>query len=216
MDESAGAAPQQGDSAFAPLYGAARTLLAREGRWRSVLASHVQPQPHDLIVDMQCGGGELALLLAGLAPGARIIGVDKDAAGIARAQARAPGRSPGLAFFHAELEDIVQLMGPDTATKVVVTLTDIHRTAEKSRRLDVAREIIDPLGALFVLDYGAQRTPLMRSLRNATHALRNAPPPRPHDTVSPLIRGAGFVAVDEAASWPTPFGAVSLHRARAS
>ncbi|TPW07941.1 MAG: methylase involved in ubiquinone/menaquinone biosynthesi [Alphaproteobacteria bacterium] len=216
MEEGTGLVSRRGDSAFAPLYGAARTLLAREGRWRSVLASHVRPQPHDLIVDMPCGGGELAQLLASLAPAARILGVDENAAAIANAHARPSGRSPRLSLVHAAPGDLAQILGPRSATKVIVTLTDIHRAVEKTRRLNAAREIIDPLGALFVLDYGAQRTPLMRSLRKAAQAFRDAPPSQAHDTVAPLIRSAGFVAVEEAASWPTPLGAVSLYRARAS
>jgi trans-aconitate methyltransferase len=214
MEESVKNSAQEGQGALAALYGSARTFLAREGRWRAVLASHVQPKPHDFIVDMRCGGGELVQLLASLAPGARILGVDADADAVARAQGRTSGRSPRLGFFHAAPEDVAQLIGPESATKVIVTLTDIHRAAEKSAHLQAAREIIDPLGALFVLDYGAQRTPLMRSLRNATHALRDMR--SAHDTVAPLMRSAGFVAVDEAASWATPLGAVSVYRARAS
>ncbi len=221
MEENAGFAARRADSTpstldLSPLYGAARTLLAREGRWRAALAGHVRPQRHDLIVDMQCGSGELAQQLAGLAPEARIIGVDGDAAAIAQAQARPHGRSPRLALFHGEPEDLARILGPESATKVIVTLTDIHRPAEKARYLDAARAIIDPLGALFVLDYGAQRTPLMRGLRKAAQAFAAAPPAYAHDTVAPLIRAAGFVAVDEAASWPTPRGAISLHCARAS
>jgi ubiquinone/menaquinone biosynthesis C-methylase UbiE len=225
MEQGAGTAAQDGQAAFAPLYdaavGAARNLLARKGRWRAglaspMLASHIQPQPHDFIVHMGCGGGELVHLLANLAPAARIVGIDPDGAAIARAQARAPGRNSRLGFFHAAPEDVAQLAGPEAATKIIVTLTDIHRPAEKSLRLRAAGAVIDPLGALFVLDYGPQRTPLMRNLRNATHALRDAAPTHDRDAIAPLLRGAGFVAVDEAASWPTARGAVSLYRARAS
>lgn len=204
------------DTALASLYGAAGSLLGREGRWRGVLAGHIAPNAHDLVVDFQCGAGDLAFQLARLQPMVRVIGVDRDAALIARAQTRAADTRASLAFAHATPDDVAVMLGAATATKVIVTLTDTHRTSEKLRRLHLARAILDPLGSVFVIDYGVQRTALMRGLHNAARALRDAPPADPHDTLTPLMRAAEFVAVDETVVWPTPSGSVSLHRARAS
>lgn len=214
MAEDALRRTEQGS--LAPLYGAAHALLAREGRWRSALAGHVAPRPHDLIVDLPCGAGDLAFQLARLEPHARILGVDPDAALVARAQARRVETRARIDFACAAPEAIAALLGPATATKIIVTLTDIHRPEDKARRLELARSVIDPLGTVFVIDYGAQRTSLMRSLHNAARALRDAPPVPGHDTLTPLLRTAGFVAVDEALSWPTPSGAITLCRARVS
>jgi SAM-dependent methyltransferase len=204
------------EAAFAPLYGAAGAVLSRKGRWRSILAGHIAPKPHDLIVDFACGVGDLVLQLARLQPAARILAVDEDAEMIARAQARAAASNVAVSFVRAPAHDVSGLLRSVVATKAIVTLTDIHRPAEKMRQLELARGIIDPLGVLFVIDHGAQRTSLMRGLNNATRALRNAPAGDGRDMLTPLIRSAGFVAVEESLSWPTPSGSVSMFRARAT
>lgn len=204
------------ETSLAPLYSAARALLGRDGGGRSMLAGHIAPRPQDLIVDFGCGAGDLALQLARLQPAARIFGVDVDATLIARAQARANPANAAISFACAAPEDVPDLLRSVSATKVVLTLTDIHRPAEKLHLLALARDIIDPRGALFVIDHGAQRTALMRGLHNADRARRGAPAGDGRDMLTPLIRNAGFVAVDEALSWPTTTGSQSLFRARAS
>lgn len=198
------------------LYTAARALLSPEGRWRSILAGHIAPLPHDLIVDFACGGGDLALQLARLQPAARILGIDTNAELVARARARTTDTRATVSFVRAPPEDIPRLLRSVVATKAIVSLTDIHRPADKMRLLELARTIIDPRGMLFVIDHGAQRTTLMRSLNNAARALRDAPASDGRDMLTPLIRSAGFVAVDESLSWPTPAGSMSMFRARVS
>lgn len=207
---------QRTGSAWAPLYDAARALLSREGRWRNAIISHIAPRPHDLIVAMPCGGGELVLELARRQPFARIMAIDPDPAEIARAQARVQTPAPRLEFACARLDDVAAMLGPATATKVIVSLTDARDIDVMRKRLDLARAIIDPLGAVFVIAYGPQRSALMRSLNNAARALGEAPSPPATDALTVLLRSAGFVAVDEAAHWPTPAGSLSLYRARAS
>lgn len=202
------------DNALAPLYGAAHALLGREGRWRSILAAHIAPRAHDFVVEIGCGGGDLAHQLARLQPDARILGVDADAGAIERARARFADAGDRLHFVHASPGELPTRMEPSAATKVIVTLTDTHSPDVKLRRLALAHALLDTRGALFVVDYGVQRTNLMRNLHNAARAFREAPPAPGYDTLVPLIRTAGFVAVDEAVSWPTPSGSVSLYRAR--
>jgi hypothetical protein len=108
------------------------------------------------------------------------------------------------------------MLGPATATKVIVSLTDARDIDVMRKRLDLAHAIIDPRGAVFVIAYGPQRSALMRSLNNAARALGEAPSPPATDALTVLLRSAGFVAVDEAAHRPTPAGSLSLYRARAS
>lgn len=203
------------DNALAPLYGAAHALLGREGRWRSILAGHIAPRPHDFVVELGCGGGELAHLLARLQPEARILGIDADATLIERARARFADAGDRLRFECAPTGE-AHHVAPAVATKMVVTLTDTHSADLKMRRLALAHAMLDTRGAVFVIDYGVQRTSLMRNLHNAARAFREAPPAPTYDALVPLIRNAGFVAVDEAVSWPTPSGTVSLYRARPS
>jgi len=204
------------DHALTPLYDAARSLLGRESRWRGFLAGHIAPRAHELVVDLHCGEGDLAFQLSRLQPRARVLGIDADAASISRAQARAATMSAIVSFAQGGPETVVDVLGPSAASRVIVTLTDTHRAADKVQLLTLARSILDPLGFVFVIDYGAQRTALMRNLHRAARAIGEAGESSGLETSAAMIRSAGFVAVDEAVSWPTPSGSLSLHRARAN
>ncbi|MDX2235413.1 MAG: methyltransferase domain-containing protein [Hyphomonadaceae bacterium] len=203
-------APLTADSPLAPLYGAARSLLAREGRWRAALAGQIGPEPHDVILDIGCGAGALSMLLARMQPRAVVIGMDPRGAAIAQARARAAEVHSRAAFIACEAQDAGLHLGARTPTKIVLTLTGARGVTEKIAHMQCARQIIDPAGALHVVDYGAQRTALMQRL--SALAGRQA---GEGDTRA-LIRAAGFVAVEETATWSTASGALSLYRARAS
>lgn len=209
-------APLRAEPALAPFYDAARALLRGDGGGRSMLAGHIAPRPADLIVDFACGAGDLALQLTRLEPGARVMGFDPDPLLVARAQSRLARSNSAVSFSCAAPVEAVGLLASTYATKAIVTLKDIHRNDEKRALLSLARVVLDPRGALFVIDHGAQRTSLMRSLRNADRARRGAPAADGRDTLTPMIRDAGFVAVDETLSWPSPTGSMSLFRARVS
>src|SRR4051812_39702608 len=77
--------------------------LTREQRWRSLTALYVAPRPDEVILDVGCGTGSLARLLAEVEPRARIVGVDPDPAVLALARKKAPsvrfveGRGDALA-----------------------------------------------------------------------------------------------------------------------
>ena len=73
------APPTRTERRLAPLYDAALSLMTREGRWRQTLAEQVAPEAHDIILDVGCGAGALAILMARLQPSASIIGFDSRA-----------------------------------------------------------------------------------------------------------------------------------------
>ncbi|MDX6276827.1 MAG: hypothetical protein QOJ72_955, partial [Nocardioidaceae bacterium] len=52
--------------------------LLRERVWRELVVKQVAPRRDDVIVDVGCGTGSLALLLRRREPAAQIIGVDPD------------------------------------------------------------------------------------------------------------------------------------------
>jgi ubiquinone/menaquinone biosynthesis C-methylase UbiE len=195
---------------LSPLYDAALALLAREGRWRAALAAQIAPEPHDVILDGFCGAGALCLTLARLEPQAEIVGLDPRAGLLAQARSRAAESGLRVSFIEGAPSEAALYLGQRTPTKIVLTLIAATTAAEKVAQLQGARQIIDPSGALHVIDFGRQRTALMRGLFQAARGGVDA-----GDTAT-LIRAAGFVAVEETAAWPTASGAISLFRARAS
>lgn len=198
------------DGRLAPLYDAARAMLAREGRWRAALVNQVAPEPHDVILDIGCGAGSLAMLLVRAQPAAEVIGFDPRPGMLAQARARAAEQGLAISFVECAPRDVSLHLGARTPTKIVLSLTAVRGATVKLAQIQGARQMIDPAGVLHVIDYGAQRSALMRRLFAA---------PRdgaPEGHAPTLIRAAGFVAVEETATWSTPSGAISLYRARAS
>jgi ubiquinone/menaquinone biosynthesis C-methylase UbiE len=67
--------------------------LTRERLWRALAVMYAAPRPDDVIVDVGCGTGSLALLLSRVEPRAQIIGVDPDSDVLAVARQKAAGCS---------------------------------------------------------------------------------------------------------------------------
>jgi ubiquinone/menaquinone biosynthesis C-methylase UbiE len=150
-------------------------------------------------------------MLARMQPAADVIGLDDRPALVAQARARAAEAGVAASFLEADPADLAAHVGARTPTKIVLTLTELRSAADRLSRLQAAREVIDPAGVLHVVDFGAQHGALMPRL---SALLRG--PGAADGGPAPLIRAAGFVAVEETATWRTPAGAVSLYRARAS
>lgn len=199
-----------GESRLSTLYGAAVSLLAGDGMWRAALAARMALEPHDTVLDIGCGGGLMCLALARAQPRAQVIGIDPRPALVAQARARAAEAGVRISYVVGDVRDVSVAIGQTTPTKIVLTLTGALSTTEKLARLQGARQIIDPAGVLHVADQVTQGAALLQRLFTAV-AARDA-----GADAGPLIRAAGFVAVEETGSWMTPTGAVALHQARAS
>ena len=55
-------------------------VMTRERRWRSALLTEVAPKPGEVVVDVGCGTGTFAIMLAKAQPDACVIAVDPDEA----------------------------------------------------------------------------------------------------------------------------------------
>ena len=199
-----------GGAPTSALFEAALSLFAREGRWRAALADQIAIEGHDTLVEIGCGAGGLCIDLARRQPSAEIIGIDPRGALIARAKARAAETGARISFIAGDAADASTLVGQRTPTKIVLTLAGAQSTTEKIAQLQTLHQIIDPSGALHVIDH--RPTPM-----GVLQRWLVSPPSRTTVANAPLlIRTAGFVAVEETAAWPTPAGTITLYRARAS
>lgn len=210
--------PPLGDERLTPLYDAAIALFTREGRWRRALIEQIAPRKTDVILDIGCGTGTLACLIANAAPGATIIGVDPDTEALNRARAKAQAEGAQVEFIQGMGRHAAQLSAHWAPNKVVSSLV-LHQMslAEKRQTLIAARAALSSGGQLHVADYGQQRTPLMRQLFRTVQSLDGFENTEPNaqGVLPRLIREAGFEAVEETATLPTPTGSISLYRARA-
>ena len=218
MSSHADYVPALGRHEFTKAYDLMIALMTRERRWRRALLALVAPEPGETILDVGCGTGTLAIMLKRQAPAAQVVGVDPDNAVLQIASAKGKAAGVEVDWRHG-LGDQLPTIAPRGLDKVVSSLV-LHQCdlPVKSSILAAAYEVLRPGGALFIADYGRQRTPLMRLLFRQVQALDGFERTQPNaDGVLPaLMRGVGFANVEEVSVIPTPTGSVSIYRAERS
>ncbi|MCX4683417.1 class I SAM-dependent methyltransferase [Kitasatospora purpeofusca] len=195
--------------------------LTRERLWRSLVAMHVAPRPEDVVVDVGCGTGSLAVLLNRVEPRATVIGVDPDpeALVVARRKAAAvvvaggtPGGTPDWRIGMGD--DVAAIVGAGTADTVVSSLV-LHQCPVPMKRAVLAamHETLRPGGKLVIADYGEQRTAAMRLAFRFVQLADGKADTQPNaDGILPrLIAEAGFENVRESETVATLTGSLSLY-----
>lgn len=212
-NQSGGFTPALGHAALTPLYDAAIALMTRERAWRGAFVAQIAPKSGDVIVDVGCGTGTLALMLKRLAPGARVVGLDPDAEVLARARAKAARAGFDVCFEQGLAHDAARFA--DLGVTKIVSGLVFHQTpiAEKRAGLAAMRAALARQGEVHIADYGLQRTPLMRALfRQIQHLDGYAnTTPNARGVLPSLMTEAGFADVREIRFIPTPTGSISFY-----
>jgi ubiquinone/menaquinone biosynthesis C-methylase UbiE len=137
------------------------TQLAFGGRRRRVysrIAALSGARPGDRVLDIGCGGGYLArLLAAAVTPGGRVTGIDPSGPAVSYARRRAPGN---CSFAVGVAQD---LNLPDQAFDVVTSTLAVHHVPEAARpdAFGEMYRVLRPGGVLLVADFrpsGRRRT----------------------------------------------------------
>lgn len=206
--------PALGLRALTPLYDTAIALLTRESLWRSALVRTANLKTGEKILDVGCGTGSLAVLLAKQVPGAEVTGIDPDSDVLRQARAKARQYGVSVGFNEGFLNKaFLESHGPfDIITSSLV----FHQVPldGKAEILSMIRAGLKPGGRICIADYGLQRTPLMRFLfRRTVQTLDGVADTQPNaEGVLPiLIRRAGFADVEEVEVIPTPTGSISIY-----
>ncbi|WP_285500535.1 class I SAM-dependent methyltransferase [Actinokineospora sp. NBRC 105648] len=191
--------------------------LMRERLWRALLAMHVAARPDDVIVDVGCGTGSLALLLNRAEPEARIIGVDPDPEVLDLARGKAGADAPTLEWRVGMGDALVELLGAGSATAVVSSLV-LHQCPIGMKRAIIASmaAVLRPGGRLVIADYGLQRTCLSRLGYRVVQLADGKEDTQPNaEGVLPhLMAEAGLHDVREADVVSTITGTISIYVAR--
>jgi len=189
--------------------------LTRERLWRALVAGHVAPRPDEVILDVGCGTGSLAVVLGRMQPRAQVVGVDPDPEMLAVARRKA--EAAGVAVrWRVGLGDA--LTEPPGSMHTVVSSLVLHQcpVAVKQAVLASMFAVLRPGGRLVIADYGWQRTRLMRLAFRTVQLADGRADTQPNaDGVLPeLISGAGFHDVREVEVVPTVTGSISVYVAR--
>jgi ubiquinone/menaquinone biosynthesis C-methylase UbiE len=191
--------------------------LTRERLWRALAAMYVAPRPDDVIVDVGCGTGSLALLLARVEPRARIVGLDPDPDVLAVARRKAHAADAAVRWRVGMGDALVKLLGAGSVNTVVSSLV-LHQCPVSVKRAVLASmsAVLRPGRKLVIADYGRQRTRLMRLAFRIVQLADGKEDTQPNaDGALPgLMSDAGFRDAREAEVVATVTGSISVYVAR--
>jgi len=163
--------------------------FGRIARLRALIADRADVQPGDMILDVACGTGDLALVLGRrMGSTGRVVGIDASPEMITRARRKAQRQGVAVDFH---VEPVEALSFPDgTFDRVASSLAFHHFPGDLKRRaVESIARVLKPGGRLLIvdLDPAARHIPLHRTM----------PPPTPDHLVPDLLRAAGFTDVTE-------------------
>jgi ubiquinone/menaquinone biosynthesis C-methylase UbiE len=201
--------PAAGFRALTRFYDPILALTSREGAFRSRLLAAVTARlpAGGRVLDVGCGTGSFALLLAAERPDVSILGLDGDP----EALAIAAGKAPSIEFRQALADATGEPAG--SADAVTMSLVLHHLApAGKAAALDEARRVLKPGGTLHVADWGRPQDPAMRVAFTLLQLVDGFATTRDHAAgrLPSIIESAGFTPTPAHATLRTAFGSLEL------
>jgi ubiquinone/menaquinone biosynthesis C-methylase UbiE len=166
------------------------------------------------VLDVGCGTGTLACMIAKREPGVEIHGLDGDAEILERARRKSAAFPDQITFSHGMAD---HMPFPDHHFDTVLSSLFFHHLDHESkyRTLTEIKRVLKPTGSLHVADWGAAQDPLMRAAFLVIQLLDGFKMTR--DNVRGMLPGlmgqAGFVGVKDQRI-RTMVGTIEIIRAR--
>jgi demethylmenaquinone methyltransferase/2-methoxy-6-polyprenyl-1,4-benzoquinol methylase len=139
---------------IAPHYDLLNDLLSAglHRHWKRILVAILQPKPGERFLDLCCGTGDLALLLAqAVRPGGDVIGLDAAAAPLQRAQARSR-QQPWLPVRWLQGDALATGL-PEGWADGATMAYGLRNLADPAAGLRELRRVLRPGGRAAVLDF---------------------------------------------------------------
>lgn len=152
----------------APRYDLATRMmsLGRDAAWKQALVAALSDLPSPVCVDLACGTGDVAFLLAGRYPGGVVTGVDLSAPMLAIARER--NRFANVRF---EQGDLCDLPFPDGSADVVTGSYALRNAPDLRKAIAEVHRVLSPGGVAAFLDFSNPESPPLRNLQH--HLLRS-------------------------------------------
>lgn len=154
------AAVQQLFEAIAPRYDQLNDLLSLglHRLWKRQAVAWLRPAPGQTLLDLCCGTGDLALVLAArVRPGGRVIGIDAAAAPLALARRRG-ARQPWLPVQWQQADALATGL-PAALADGAVMAYGLRNLADPAAGLVELRRLLRPGGRAAVLDFNRSQGP---------------------------------------------------------
>lgn len=168
--------PAAGQHWLLPLYDPLVALLTRERTWRGAIIDSLEPKPGDVIADVGCGTGTLAVMAKQKEPGVTVIGIDPDPRALARAERKARAKGVAISFQRGFGDEVASIAGAGRLTKAVSSMVLHHMPHDTQLRTIAAmRDALKPGGAIRIADFvsghfASESTDLVRDLTAAGFA----------------------------------------------
>ncbi len=149
-------------AAIAPSYDLNNRLhsFGRDQAWRRAAVQFAQVKSNDVVLDVACGTGDLALAFS-RSPASRVIGVDFTYEMLPIARAKSPRRP--VAYCNG---DAMSLPLPEACVDVVSIAFGLRNVAEPARALAEFHRVLRPGGRVIVLEFSKPANPLLRRLND--------------------------------------------------
>lgn len=199
-----------GSSWLLPLYDPFVKLLGGASALRTLL-EQADLLPHQRVLDIGCGTGELILLIKRLHPDVEVVGLDPDPKALARARRKAERAAVSVQLDQGFSDELPY---PGASFDRVFSSFMLHHLEpdEKEKTLREVRRVLKPGGVLHLLDFGGSEpspTGVVARWLHSHHRLRDNFGGR----ILLLLGDTGFSAPRETGRRTTLFGPIAFYRA---
>ncbi len=122
--------------------------LGRDAAWKRALVGALPGSPSPVCLDLACGTGDVAFLLAGRYPGGVVTGIDLSAPMLAIARER--NRHANVRF---ERGDLCNLPFPDGSIDVVTGSYALRNAPDFRKAVAEVHRVLSPVGVAAFLDF---------------------------------------------------------------
>ena len=194
-----------------PLFDPGMRYLMREHIFKEDIVRNLDLREEQLVLDVGCGSGTLALMIKTSAASTNVVGVDIDKSiiEIAQEKTRRVGKDLSL-----QIGSATDLPYRDAAFDRVATSLAFHHLnrEQKERALDEIKRVLAPGGKLILADFGPPSNFVMRTLTFVTGLMEDIED-NVKERIPEMLKRAGFFNVRRVGRHDTLMGTIVLLKA---